>query len=455
MHFIGISGIGMSALARILLQRGYEVTGSSDRRTALTDRLDAEGARIAIGHASGNLGTARTVVISTAIALDNPELVAARGGGRSVVHRGALLAHLMADRRGIAIAGTHGKTTTTAMVACVLEAGGLDPTVVVGGERIETGSNARDGRGSWLVSEADESDFSFLDLRPEIAVVTNIENDHIASDAELPRMLAAFETFAASVPRHGCVFIGSDGARSAALAARPRAARTRTLGFAPAADVRATDATYADFGARFTLWNAGVRAGDIELAVPGEINVLDALPAVAIGLELGLPFATIAAALGAFRGVRRRFEIVAREPRMTVVDDYAHHPTAVAATIAAARANCEGPIVVAFQPHRYSRTHYLANDFASALRGADHVVLTDVYAASEPPLPGVDARSIGAPLAASGTSVAYVSDVRDVPAYLLATAPAGSLVLLLGAGSITNAAHTLARELARAPVPAT
>jgi UDP-N-acetylmuramate--alanine ligase len=454
-HFIGISGIGMSALARILLQRGYEVTGSSDRRTALTERLAAEGARVVIGHAAENLGAAQTVVVSTAIALDNPELVAAHAGGRSVVHRGALLAHLMADRRGIAIAGTHGKTTTTAMVACVLEAGRLDPTVVVGGERTETGSNAHDGRGAWLVSEADESDLSFLDLRPEIAVVTNIENDHISSDAEMPRMLAAFETFAASVRRDGCVFIGSDGARSAALASGPRAARTRTFGFAPDADVRATGATYADFGARFTVWNAGVRAGDIALVVPGAINVLDALPAVAIGLELGVPFATIAAALASFRGVRRRFEIVAREPRMTVVDDYAHHPTAVAATIAAARANCDGPIVVAFQPHRYSRTQYLAGDFARALRGADRIVLTDVYAASEPPLPGIDARSIGRPLAALGADVSYVAEVRDLPAYLLAAAPAGSLVLLLGAGSITSAAHALARELARAPVPAT
>jgi len=437
----------MSALARILLQRGLPVSGSSDRRTELTDRLAAEGARVTVGHAAANLGDARTVVVSSAIAHDNPEYAAARERGLSVLHRGALLAQLMAERRGIAIAGTHGKTTTTAIVARALESGGLDPTVLVGGERVDTGSNAREGRGAWLVSEADESDLSFLDLRPEIAVVTNIENDHISSDGELPRLIAAFESFARSVPPHGLALIGADEPRAAALAERLRGSRVRTFGFAEHADVRASGPRYANFGSRFTVTIAGERAGEIELAVPGAINVLDALPAIAIGLELGVPFATLARALAGFRGVRRRFEILARTPQMTLVDDYAHHPTAVAATIAAARADFGGPIVVAFQPHRYSRTHYLAGDFARALRGADRVVLTDVYAASEAPLPGVDATAIGAPLAALGGRVAYVPSVADLPAHLLEHAPPGALVLLLGAGSITGAAAALAREL--------
>ncbi|GAC1301244.1 MAG: UDP-N-acetylmuramate--L-alanine ligase [Vulcanimicrobiaceae bacterium] len=444
-HFVGISGIGMSALARILLQRGTAVSGSSDRRTELTDRLEREGARIAIGHDAAHVALATTVVVSTAIAHDNPEYAAARERGVALVHRGALLAELMAGRRGIAIAGTHGKTTTTAMLARVLEAGGLDPTVLVGGERMDTHSNARDGAGAWLVSEADESDLSFLDLRPEIAVVTTIENDHIASDAELPRLVEAFERFAANIPPHGHAYFGIDEARSAALAERPRVARTDPFGFGAGADVRAIETAYADFGSHFAVTVAGVRAGDVRLADPGAINVLDALPGIAIGLELGIPFATIARALRGFCGVRRRFEIVARSARMTVVDDYAHHPTAVAATIAAARANFAGPIVVAFQPHRYTRTHYLALDFAHALRGADRVVLTDVYAASEKPLPGVDATSIGVPLAALGGSVTYVGDVGELPAHLLQHAPEGALVLILGAGSITLAAATLAR----------
>jgi UDP-N-acetylmuramate--alanine ligase len=446
-HFIGISGIGMSALARILLQRGYHVTGSSDRRTALTERLALEGASVTIGHKFANVGDAATVVISTAIALDNPELVAAKARHIEVVHRGALLAHMMSDRRGIAIAGTHGKTTTTAMVAATLEAGGLDPSVIVGGERIDTQTNARDGKGAWLVSEADESDLSFLNLRPEIAVVSNIENDHIASDAELPRLVAAFERFTANVPAHGLALIGIDEPRSALLAGRERSAKTRTYGFDAAADVRAVNARYAGFGSRFGLDVDGRRAGEIELSVPGAINVFDALPSVAIGLHLGVPFATIAAALASFRGVRRRFEFLARTPRMTLVDDYAHHPTAVAATIAAARENFAGPIFVAFQPHRYTRTQYLAADFARALRGADHVVLTDVYGASEPVLPGVDATAIGAPLAALGADVAYVSKIEDLPAYIYEHAPAGALVLALGAGSITGAAAKLALML--------
>ncbi len=446
-HFVGISGIGMSALARILLQRGYSVSGSSDRRTSLTERLVLEGARVEVGHAASHLGAAGTVVASTAIADDNPELVAARARGIEIVHRGALLAHLMHERRGIAIAGTHGKTTTTAMVASVLEAGGIDPTVIVGGERIDTDSNARDGAGAWLVSEADESDLSFLDLRPELAVVTNIENDHVASDAELPGMIAAFERFAGTVPVSGLVLFGCDDARAAALARIPRPARTRTFGFDAAANVRAAHARYADFGSTFLVSVDGAVAGEIALAVPGAINVLDALPAVAIGLEFGVPFATIARGLARFGGVRRRFEILARTPRMTLVDDYAHHPTAVAATLAAARENFAGPIVVAFQPHRYTRTKYLANDFARALAGADLAILTDIYAASEAPLPGVDARSIGTPLLALGTDVAYVADVAALPAYLLDRAPHGALVLMLGAGSITGAAATLAREL--------
>jgi UDP-N-acetylmuramate--alanine ligase len=446
-HFVGISGIGMSALARILLQRGFVVTGSTDRRNGVVDALEAEGARVTIGHARENIGSASSLVISTAIAPDNPELLAAREAGIEIVHRGALLAQLMADRRGIAIAGTHGKTTTTAMLARVLEVGGLDPTYVVGGERVDTGVNARDGCGAWLVAEADESDLSFLDLRPQIAVVTNIENDHIASDAELPRLTQAFEDFLASVPAQGLCLIGIDEPRAAALVDRPRAARTQNFGFAPRAYVRASNVAYANFGSTFTVHVGGERLGEIALAVPGAINVLDALPGIAIALELGVPFATIARALAGFRGVRRRFEMLARSPRMTVVDDYAHHPTAVEATIAAARANFAGPIVAVFQPHRYTRTQYLAAGFARALRGADRVVLTDVYAASEAPIPGVDATSIGVPLIALGADVAYVADVRALPAYLEANVPVGALVLHLGAGTITAAAAELARTL--------
>jgi UDP-N-acetylmuramate--alanine ligase len=352
----------------------------------------------------------------------------------------------MAPKRGIAIAGTHGKTTTTAMTACVLEAGGIDPTVVVGGERVDTGSNARLGASEWFLSESDESDRSFLELRPEIAVLTNVENDHIASDAELPALVAAFESFLDRVPAHGLVLIGSDDPRARAIGLRPRAARTLTFGFG-AADIAASERRFADFGSVSRIAANGSVLGELRLHVPGEINILDALPAIAIGLELGVPFEAAADALADFHGVRRRFEILARSPRMTVVEDYAHHPTAVAATIAAARADFTGPIVVAFQPHRFSRTRYLADEFAQALRGADRVVLTEVYAASETPLAGVSSRSIGEPLRALGGSVEYVSHADELPEFLLASAPEGALVLLFGAGSITSAAARLGRAV--------
>jgi len=445
-HFVGISGIGMSALARILLQRGFTVSGSSDRATALTARLAAEGAQIAIGHDARNIGTAGTVVVSTAIGDANPEVVAARERDVPIVHRGALLAQLMDGRRGIAIAGTHGKTTTTAMVARVLEAAGLDPSVAVGGERIDTGSNARNGDGPWFVAESDESDGSFLELRPEIAVVTNIDNDHVDSAAEFAALIGKFATFLAGLPSDGLAFVGIDEERAAALAGPPRAARTRTFGFGPS-DVRALDVRYAGFGSRSTIVVDGVPLGELRLNVPGSINVLDALPALGIALELGVPFAQAAAALEGFPGVRRRFEILSRGPRMLLVDDYAHHPTAVEATLAAARAGFAGPLVVAFQPHRYSRTKQLGADFARALRGADLVVLAPVYAASEAPEAGIDARTIGAPLAAAGTRVEYVDDVADLPAHLLERAPQGAMVLCLGAGSITAAAARLAEAL--------
>jgi UDP-N-acetylmuramate--alanine ligase len=445
-HFVGISGIGMSALARILLQRGYRVSGSSDRATALTARLAEEGATVAIGHDARNVGAAGTVVVSTAIGDDNPEVAAARERGVPIVHRGELLATLMDGKRGIAIAGTHGKTTTTAMIARVLERAGLDPSVAVGGERIDTGSNARDGAGEWFVAESDESDGSFMALHPEMAVLTNIDDDHVDSAAGLAELIEKFQSFFAALPANGTAYIGIDESRAAALALAPRAARTRTFGFARA-DVCAAGVRFEGFGSRAAIVVDGKQLGELRLSVPGAMNLLDALPAIAIALDLGVPFDRAADALASFPGVRRRFEILSRGPRMLLVDDYAHHPTAVEATIAAARAGFDGPLVVAFQPHRYSRTKALAADFARALRGADYVLLAPVYAASEPAIAGVDARTIGEPLRAYGTPVEYVSDIAYLPEVVLTQAPPGAMVLCLGAGSITAHAARLAAEL--------
>jgi UDP-N-acetylmuramate--alanine ligase len=439
-HFVGIGGIGMSALARLLLERGADVRGSDRSGGALLDALAAEGARIAIGQRAENVGDATLVVVSSAIAPENPEYAAARERGIPVITRGELLARLTRGMQTVAIAGTHGKTTTTAMTAAIFEAAGLDPTVAVGGERVDSGRNARSGAGPWFITEADESDGSFLFLAPAIAVVTNIENDHIASDAELPRLVAQFTAFVASIAGDGHVVIGNDNAASASLAA---AVPVTTFATRAPALLRARDIRYAALGSHSRIDECGTELGELVLCVPGEINVQNALAAVAAARAAGIDFATAARALAAFRGVRRRFEIVGRSAELTVVDDYAHHPTAIEATIAAARAAHDGPLVVAFQPHRYSRTSYLASEFARALAGADRVVLAPIYAASEAPLAGVSERSIGEPLAQTGTPVTYVAAVEQLIDDLPALAPPNALVLMLGAGSISAVAHAL------------
>jgi len=448
-HLVGIGGIGMSAIARLLLARGARVSGSDVSRSALIDALETEGARIAIGHAAGNLGDAHRVIVSSAIAHDNPEFVAALERGIDIKTRGAMLAELTGSRKTIAIAGTHGKTTTTAMTAAILEAAGLDPTFAIGGLRVDTGTNAGLGTGPWFVTESDESDGSFLHLEPTIAVVTNVENDHLASDDELPGLLAQFATFVQRVPADGRAIVGLDNRGSAFIARNANVPKT-TFAVHHDADIVARDVGYAGLGSRFTLFDNGVSLGEIRLQVPGEINVQNALAAIAVArvLKIGVP--AIAAALAAFRGVRRRFEIVGERDGLVVVDDYAHHPTAIAQTIAAARGSSDARIVVAFQPHRYTRTRYLAADFATALAHADAVVLTPIYAASETPIPGVSERSIGEPLAAGGTPVTYVAHVDDLIDAIPRVAGDRAIVLMLGAGSISGVAHRLAAVTAAA-----
>lgn len=444
-HFVGIGGIGMSALARILLARGEDVSGSDVRETPLIARLREEGARIRIGHDAGNVDGATTVVISSAIDRANPELLAAKRAGITILHRGELLARLVRERRGIAICGTHGKTTTTAMTYAVLRGGGVDASLALGGIDGALGTNACDGSSSWFVTEADESDGSFALLDATIAVVNNIENDHLASDDELPNLVRAFDEFLAKLPADGTAIVGVDNALSASLAASPRAASTVTFGLSSKADLSASNVRFAELGSTFDVIAGGACLGSVALPVPGLMNVQNALAAIAVGRALEIPFVKIAAALATFRGVRRRFDILSRDPRMIVVDDYAHHPTAIRATIAAARDYHRGEILVAFQPHRYSRTAYLARDFADALHGADRVFLLPVYAASEAQIPGVSERSIGEPLAALGTRVTYVRDGDELETRLRDEAPRGSLVLMLGAGSITDMAARLAR----------
>ena len=453
-HFVGIGGIGMSAIARILRSRGIAVTGSDVKATPLVEQLRGEGVRIEIGHDAKNVEGATTVVVSSAIDRRNPEYAACQKLGIPMLHRGELLAQLVRERRGIAICGTHGKTTTTAMTNAALRAGGVDASLVLGGIDSALGTNAHDGSSPWFVTEADESDGSFALLDPVMAVVNNIENDHLKSDDELPALVNAFEEFLAKLPADGLAIIGVDNPLAATLVDRKRTAKTLTFGFGPRADVRATSMRFDGLGASFDVIAGGVCLGTIELRVPGAINVQNALAAIAVARALEVPFAKIAEGLREFRGVRRRFDILTRGDRMIVVDDYAHHPTAVRATIAAARQYHRGPIVVAFQPHRYSRTAYLAKDFSDSLRGADRVYLAPVYAASENPIPGVSERSIGEPLGASGTQVTYVQRVEDLEARIFDEAPRGALVLMLGAGNITDVAARLARRVDEAEVHA-
>jgi UDP-N-acetylmuramate--alanine ligase len=448
-HLVGIGGIGMSAIARLLLARGAQVTGSDMRRTELVLALESEGARIAVGHRAENIGDAQLVVVSSAIAQDNPEFVAAVERGIDIKTRGAMLAELTGARKTIAIAGTHGKTTTTAMTAAILEVAGLEPTFAVGGLRVDTGTNAGAGAGPWFVTESDESDGSFLHLEPTIAVVTNVENDHLSSDEEFPGLLAQFATFVQRVPAGGRAIVGLDN-RGSAFIGHDAVVPKTTFAIHQEADVMARDIVYAGLGSHFTLVDHGVDLGRMTLRVPGEINVQNALAAIAVARALKVEPATIAAALADFRGVRRRFEILGTVDGLTVVDDYAHHPTAVAQTIAAARGSTSAPIVVAFQPHRYTRTRYLAADFAKALAGADAVLLTPIYAASEAPIAGVSERSIGEPLARGGTAVTYVDHVDDLIDAVPRIAPAGAVVLMLGAGSISGVAHALAAGRATA-----
>lgn len=446
-HFVGIGGIGMSALARLALARGERVSGCDADESETVVQLRAEGASVSIGHAPLHVDDADEVVVTSAVDFAHPEVARAVQRGIPVTTRGAHLAHLVDLRRGIAICGTHGKTTTTAMTHTILRGCGLDAGLALGGIDIALGTNAVSGSSPWFVTEADESDGSFALLHPQIAVLTNLEDDHVTDAGAMERLNASFESFLAELPEEGVAIIGTENARSARLSHITRRARTLTFGLAAPTDIAAENIRFQGFGSSFDVISSGVCAGSFELAVPGLINVENALAAIAVGRALELPFAQIAQTLREFRGVRRRFEILAETPQMVLIDDYAHHPTAVRETIAAARAGHVGPVVVVFQPHRYSRTAYHANNFAQAFREADIVYLTPVYAAAEMPLFGISERSIGEPLRSEGHDVQYVQSVADIPSRLEAEVPPGSLVLMLGAGSITYAAQALAQRL--------
>jgi UDP-N-acetylmuramate--alanine ligase len=455
-HFIGIGGAGMSGIAEVMVTLGYQVSGSDQNESAVTRRLAQLGARVHRGHAAEHIGDADVVVISSAIKADNPELAAAHEQRVPVVPRAEMLAELMRFKRGIAIAGTHGKTTTTSLTASVLKEGGLDPTFVIGGQLLSAGANAKLGSGQWLVGEADESDGSFLRLNPLIAVVTNIDADHLENyGGDFNRVKAAFSEFLHRLPFYGLAVLCIDDAEVAALAEQmPR--HLMRYGFAANADVRATDVTQYGNVMQFVLHLPESAPHTVRLNLPGRHNVQNALAAAAIGWQLGVSNEAIAAALEKFQGIGRRFNLkgefqfanASGGGRALLVDDYGHHPRELEAVFAAARGGWpERRLVVAFQPHRYSRTRDLLDDFAAVLSSCDAVVLTEVYAAGEAPIAGADAKSLARAIRARGRiDPVVVGGARELPALLPDVLHDGDLLLLMGAGDIGHVAAELAAK---------
>ncbi|HUF23587.1 MAG TPA: UDP-N-acetylmuramate--L-alanine ligase [Vicinamibacterales bacterium] len=457
-HFVGIGGSGMSGIAELLANLGYRVSGSDTRRSDTTERLEGLGVEIHEGHAAANIAGADVLVVSSAIQRDNPEVAAARKQHVPVIARADMLAELMRLGFGIAVAGAHGKTTTTSMIALVLERGGLDPTAVIGGRLSAFGSNARLGKGECIVVEADESDKSFLRLSPQVAVITNLDREHMENYGSFEAIEQAFVDFANKTPFYGAVIACADDALLAAVLPRVTS-RVLTYGFASeGADVRGSEPVLSGFGGRcrvrYALHGAaGARGdGDIALSVPGYHNLMNALAAVTVGLELGVPFAQIASALADFKGAERRFQVLGEAGGVTVIDDYGHHPTEITAVIDAARASNPQRIVVAFQPHRFSRTRDLLAEFGPALGRADQIVLTEIYAAGEAPIEGVSGAALLAEVERHAPGrVALEPTLAGLESRLAKIAQAGDLVITLGAGSICESGPRLLEALRRRP----
>lgn len=450
-HFIGLGGAGMSAVARLMLARGLSVSGSDARDSPGLRALADLGARVDIGHRPEHVAAADTVVVSTAIRSANPELAAARAAGLRVIHRSVALAAAMGDQRPVAIAGTHGKTTTAAMVAVMLRSAGLDPSFAIGGDVSALGANAALGSGEVFVAEADESDGSFLNYRPEIIVVTNVEADHLDHYGSAEAVVAAFDRFAALLPETGLLVACADDAGAAALAARlSRGRRVRTYGYDETADVRIgasvmTGSTSAST-LSFSLDGEEVQQ-DLALTVPGRHNVLNAAAAFTVGLELMVEPALAAAGLAGFTGAARRFELKGTAGGVRVFDDYAHHPTEVFAALRAARAVAGGHAVhVLFQPHLFSRTRRFALEFAAALELADSATVLDIYPAREDPIPGVTSEFITDELHRPG---GYEADAEEAMEHIVERARPGDIILTVGAGDVTDYGPRIVELLAR------
>ena len=448
-HFVGIGGIGMCGIAELLAGQGYRVTGSDLKEGPTVARLRSLGVDVSVGHASDHVGDADVVVYSSAVRPQNPELVEAERRKIPVIPRAEMLAELMRLKDGVAVGGSHGKTTTTSLVAHVLHAAGLDPTAVIGGRVLSTAerTGARLGAGSLLVAEADESDGSFLRLAPIIAVVTNIDPEHLDHYGDVETLHDAFASFANRVPFWGLSVLCLDHPGVQALLPR-MTRRTITYGFSPQADLVASDLELAAGGTSFAVRRRGELLGRAFVPLAGEHNVQNALATLAVALELEVSFATAVAALATFPGIERRFEHKGEARGVRVVDDYGHHPAEIRATLAAARQVHDGRVVVVFQPHRYSRTQLLFDDFATAFHQADLLVLTEIYAAGEDKIAGVDGARLAEAIRAHGQrDVRFVADVDAVPAALIPDLAAGDLVITLGAGNVSALGPRLLQAL--------
>jgi len=447
-HFIGIGGYGMSAIARVLLEMGYVVTGSDVARQELTDKLADKGAKIYIGHEKEHVQGADLVVYSAALPKDNVERMAAEEWNIPLLHRAQMLGRLLNDRKGIAVAGAHGKTTTSSMIAMVMERCGIDPTYIIGGEIMNVGTNAKAGKGEYVVAEADESDGSFLQYYPYLAIVTNVEADHLENyDGDFENLKQAYARFLNQVKPGGKAVLCADDETLRGMAHRLNT-ESITYGIDNDADYTAVQVRLGDRKIQFELLHRGVSLGQVELFVPGKHNVYNAMATIITCLEAGIPFADIVAALREFRGAKRRFQVLGEFDDILIIDDYAHHPTEIQATITAAKATGKR-IIAVFQPQRYTRTYFLLEQFSRAFREADEVIITDIYSPQgEVQIEGVHSSKLADLIVQnSNEHTRYIPSKEEVEAYLLEKVRPGDLILTMGAGDIWKAAAGLARSL--------
>ena len=447
-HFVGIGGIGMSGIAEVLLTLGYTISGSDSKLSAITERLQTLGAKIFEGHHAENVGAAKAIAVTSALSADNPELIEARRRGIPVIPRGELLAELMRLKYGIAIAGSHGKTSTTSIAASILSQANLDPTVVVGG-RVGSmgGSNARIGQSDFLLVESDESDGSFLKLAPILAVVTNIDREHLDHYKDIEEIRSAFRDFVNKVPFYGAAILCLDDENVQQILPQVKR-RTLTYGSTAQVDLAISEANCGHFSSQFRLRLRGEDLGLFRVNVPGYHNVLNSTAAVAVGLELGVEPDVIRIGLTQYSGVDRRFQVRGEQAGITVVDDYGHHPTEIRATLAAARLCQYKRVLAIFQPHRYTRTQHLMDEFAKSFNAADAVFMMDIYAASEQPIEGITAEALCERMTAFGhRSIQYVGSLdRAVDAVIQAAQP-GDCILTLGAGNVWQAGDKILEQL--------